>query len=258
MFPAFHTSCYELISRWEELVGSEGSSELDVWHEFQNFTGDVISRTAFGSSYKQGMRIFQLQTEQAQLLCQSDKSKFIPGYRFLPLKENKRRNEIDKEICALLRDMIREREKEMEMGNVSNNDLLGLLMESNFKDSQEQGNSNATAMTTEEVIDECKLFYFAEQETTSVLLTWTMVVLSMHPSWQLRAREEVLRVFGKNQPDFDGLNHLKIVPMILYEVLRIVPALGFHCSASGQDYKTRRYYPSARCTSYSTNHPNAS
>ena len=107
--------------------------------------------------------------------------------------------------------MIRKREKEMELGNVSNNDLLGLLMESSFKDSQEQGNSNATAMTTEEVIDECKLFYFAGQETTSVLLTWTMVVLSMHPSWQLQAREEVLRVFGKNKPDFDGLNLLKIV-----------------------------------------------
>ncbi|XXG61834.1 hypothetical protein AAC387_Pa05g0341 [Persea americana] len=227
MFPAFHTSCSELISRWEELVGSKGSSELDVWHEFQNFTGDVISRTAFGSSYKQGMRIFQLQTEQAQLLSQSDKSKFIPGYRFLPLKENKRRNEIDKEVCALLRDMIRKREKEMELGNVSNNDLLGLLMESSFKDSQEQGNSNATAMTTEEVIDECKLFYFAGQETTSVLLTWTMIVLSMHPSWQLQAREEVLRVFGKNQPDFDGLNLLKIVPMILYEVLRLYPPLVF-------------------------------
>ncbi|RWR97382.1 cytochrome P450 CYP72A219-like protein [Cinnamomum micranthum f. kanehirae] len=227
MLPAFLTGCCELISRWEKSVGSEGSCELDVWPEFQNFTGDVISRTAFGSSYKQGMWIFQLQTEQARLLTRSIRSIVIPGYRFLPLQVNKRRSEIEKEVCSLLRGMIMEREREMKMGNVSNDDLLGLLMESNFKDFQEQGSSNATAMTIEEVIEECRLFYFAGQETTAILLTWTMVVLSMHPNWQVQAREEVLQVFGKNNPDFDGLSHLKIVTMILYEVLRLYPPVVF-------------------------------
>ncbi|RWR92072.1 cytochrome P450 CYP72A219-like protein [Cinnamomum micranthum f. kanehirae] len=159
MLPAFLTSCCELISKCEKSVGSKGSCELDVWPEFQNFTRDVISRTAFGSSYKQGM--------------------------FLPVQVNKRRSEIEEEVCALLRFMIMERE--MKMRNVSNDDLLGLLMESNFKDFQEQGISNATTMTIEEVIKECKLFYFAGQEITTILLTWTMVVLSMHPNWQVQA-----------------------------------------------------------------------
>ncbi|URD94383.1 Secologanin synthase [Musa troglodytarum] len=125
----------------------------------------------------------------------------------------------------MLRGIIRKREEAIKRGDASNNDdLLGLLMESNIKHLHEGGNKNA-GLTIDEVVEECKLFYFAGQETTAVLLTWTMVVLSMHPEWQARAREEVLQVLGKDKPEFDALSHLKTVTMILYEVLRLYPPL---------------------------------
>lgn len=102
-------------------------------------------------------------------------------------------------------------------------DLLSLLMKSNQKEIRENGNNNnnnsvGVGLTTEEIIEECKTFYFAGQESTSNLLTWAMVLLSMHPNWQARAREEVFQVFGNTKPDYDGLYQLKIVSTsILYD-----------------------------------------
>ena len=122
--------------------------------------------------------------------------------------------EIDRDIKASLKVIINKREKTLKAGEPTKNDLLGILLESNHKEIQEHGNNKNVGMTLEDVIEECKLFYFAGQETTSVLLVWTMVLLSRFPNWQARAREEVLQVFGNQEPDFDGLSRLKIVSII--------------------------------------------
>ncbi|GAY62584.1 hypothetical protein CUMW_218970 [Citrus unshiu] len=223
MLPAFYLSCIEIITKWEKQMSVEGSSELDVWPYLANLTSDVISRTAFGSSYEEGRRIFQLQAELAELTMQVFRSVHIPGWRFLPTKRNRRMKEIDKEIRASLMGIIKNREKAMKAGEAANDDLLGILMETSFREIEEHGNNKNVGFSMNDVIEECKLFYFAGQETTSVLLNWTMVLLSKHQDWQERARQEVLQVFGNNKPNYDGLNHLKIVQMILYEVLRLYP-----------------------------------
>ena len=126
-----------------------------------------------------------------------------------------------KEVNELLWGIIDKREKAMKAGETLNDDLLGILLESNFKEIQEHGNDKNVGMSIKDVIDECKIFYFAGQETTSVLLLWTMVLLSKHPNWQARAREEVLHVFGNNKPEGDGLNHLKIVSINLIFIVVI-------------------------------------
>jgi cytochrome P450 len=124
--------------------------------------------------------------------------------------------EISRDIKASLTDMINKREIALKAGESSKDDLLGILLESNHKEKEERGNNKNVGMTLEDVIEECKLFYFAGQETTSVLLVWTMVLLSRYPDWQARAREEVIQVFGNKMPDFDGLSHLKIVSIVFF------------------------------------------
>ncbi|KAK3161344.1 hypothetical protein QOZ80_1BG0075950 [Eleusine coracana subsp. coracana] len=222
MLPAFSECCEELVSRWTQSLGSDGSCEMDVWPEIQALTGDVISHAAFGSSYHEGRRVFQLQAEQAELFIAALQKIVIPGYMYLPTKNNRRMRRISKEVNSILRGLIGKRVEAVEKGESTNDDLLGLLLESNMRRTDENGNSSL-GMTIEEVIEECKLFYFAGMETTSVLLTWTMVLLCMHPEWQERAREEVISLFGKNKPEYEGLSRLKTVRMILYEVLRLYP-----------------------------------
>ncbi|KAJ0046911.1 hypothetical protein Pint_04878 [Pistacia integerrima] len=225
MLPEFYQVCSEMISKWEKLVSVEGSCELDVWPYLVNLTGDVISKTAFGSNLEEGRKIFQLLTELGYISQDVLRSVYIPGWRFLPTKRNKRLKEMDVEIRALLMSIIKNREKEKKRGEATKNDLLGILMESNFRETEEHGNNKNVGMTIDEVIEECKLFYFAGQETTSVLLVWTLVLLSKHQDWQARAREEVFQVFRDKKPSYDELNHLKVVSMILYEVLRLYPPI---------------------------------
>lgn len=221
MLPAFHASCIEMVNKWKSLVSKE-SCELDVWPHLKNLTAEVISRSAFGSSYEEGQKIFELQTEQAELLVQAGQSIHIPGFRFLPTKRNSRMTEIHREVRTLLMGVINKRENAVKTGGEE--DLLGLLLELNSKEIKDNGTSKNVGLTMNDIIEECKLFYFAGQETTATLLVWTMVVLSIHPDWQEKAREEVVRVFGERKPEFEDLNHLKIVTMILYEVLRLYPS----------------------------------
>ncbi|THG13452.1 hypothetical protein TEA_016736 [Camellia sinensis var. sinensis] len=145
-----------------------------------------------------------------------------PTSRFLPTKTNTKIKTIYEEVRSLMRNIIINKKKRTMKGD-GDNDLLGILLKTNLKASQEQGNKKNITLTTDEVIEECKLFYFAGQETTSALLVWTMYLLSKHQKWQALAREEALAVFGDNKPTYEGLNQLKTITMILYEVLRLYP-----------------------------------
>lgn len=99
--------------------------------------------------------------------------------------------------------MIHKKEQAMRNGEFRNNDLLGLLLQCKGQSENE--------MTVEDVIEECKLFYFAGQETTATWLTWTLIILSMYPNWQEKAREEVQQICGKTIPSAESINHLKVV-----------------------------------------------
>lgn len=117
---------------------------------------------------------------------------------------------MNKKMKEILTDLIHRKEEGMKKGELSSDDLLGLLLQSN----RDGDSTKSSALTIDEVIEECKLFYIAGEETTSSLITWTLILLAMNPIWQEEAREEIVRICGKNPADYECISRLKIVSYI--------------------------------------------
>lgn len=88
----------------------------------------------------------------------------------MPIKLNRKVRETVKEVETALLRIIEKRRKELteDPSTTMTNDLLGLLLKSNLKEMKERGDEYG--MSLKEVMEECKLFYFAGQETTASLL----------------------------------------------------------------------------------------
>ncbi|KAI6681731.1 hypothetical protein NL676_035612 [Syzygium grande] len=230
LVPVVASSVTSMLEKWEALMSKSGEVEIEVSEWLQNLTEDIITRTAFGISYEDGKAIFRLQAQQMVLAADVFQKVFIPGYRFLPTKRNIVSWKLDREIKKSLVKLIDRRREEsgsdgdggadgdatLEGRSQSRpNDLLGLMI---------QASNASDAVSVNDIVEECKGFFFAGKHSTSNLLTWTTVLLAMHPQWQVRARDEVLRVCGsRDVPTKDDLVKLKKLTMIVNEALRLYP-----------------------------------
>jgi PHYB activation tagged suppressor 1 len=69
-------------------------------------------------------------------------------------------------------------------------------------------------ITIDDLIDECKNFYIAGHETTTSALTWIVLMLATHADWQEKVRNEILELFGQQNPSLEGISRLKTVSEI--------------------------------------------
>lgn len=85
MVTAFETVYTDLVVKLNKMTEATGSVELDVFPLFETVTADVISRTAYGSSYSEGKKIFHLLKEIRDLTVILQLRPNIPYSQYVPL-----------------------------------------------------------------------------------------------------------------------------------------------------------------------------
>ncbi|GLT98477.1 hypothetical protein SLE2022_159810 [Rubroshorea leprosula] len=216
LVPAVAKSVTNMLDKWSAMSTS-GEAEIEVSDWFQALTEEVVTRAAFGISYEDGKTIFRLQAQQMLLVVEAFQTVFIPGYRFFPTKRNIKFRKLSREIRKSLIKLIESRK--LNSGNTmpeeGAKDLLELMIEAS---------NSSPNVTVDDIIEECKTFFFAGKHTTYNLLTWTTILLAMHPPWQVLAREEIFKVCGSRDiPTKDDIVKLKTLSMVLNESLRLYP-----------------------------------
>ncbi|TYJ14753.1 hypothetical protein E1A91_A10G138400v1 [Gossypium mustelinum] len=218
MTPAVIASVEIMLDKWQEKEGEE----IEAFQEFRLLTSEVISRTAFGSSYLEGEKIFYMLQKLTDIVSRNTNKSRIPILsKFWKTDDDIESEKLAREIQDLVIEIVKKRENKVASGGAESFgcDFLGLLVKA-FNNPDEKNK-----ISMEDLVDECKTFYFAGQETVNASLAWAVLVLAIHRDWQDKARREVMEIFGSQYPHSEGLAKLKIMSMIINETLRLYTPL---------------------------------
>ncbi|CAN1312789.1 Cytochrome P450 CYP749A22 [Linum perenne] len=245
MVPAVIASVEMMLERWKNLNPEGGRKEIEAYQEFRLLTSEIISRTAFGSSYMEGEKVFELLKKMVLLISRNQFKVRIPGLStFLRIVfrtgDEHESAVLQQDIKSTIMNMVAKREQENQQKQDNNStstssatDFLGLLLKA-YTDTDTKN-----SITLDDMVDECKTFYVAGHETTTSSLTWTVFLLAVHSEWQEKAREQVVQLFGKDKsPTPDGISRLSILTMIINESLRLYPPF-FHVSRKVERHQVR-------------------
>jgi PHYB activation tagged suppressor 1 len=221
--PHVGRSVTAMAERWRAMAcaAAAGEVEVDVSESFQAVAEEAITRAMFGSGYDSGRAVFHMQGRFMAFASEAFRKVLVPGYRFLPTRKNRMwwslDREIRRELVALIGRRSDEARQDAELnddkkGNNGFRDLLGLLINASGSEAKNKKKQSPAVITVEDMLEECKTFFFAGKQTTTNLLTWATVLLAMNPDWQDRARLEALDVCGDDElPSKGHLPKLKTV-----------------------------------------------
>ncbi|KAJ4955869.1 hypothetical protein NE237_012652 [Protea cynaroides] len=213
-------SANKMLDQWASLIAS-GETTIDVEREITSTAAEITAKLVFGINDENGRKLFEKQRALQLSIFKSNRLVGVPFSKFMNIKQTLESRKIGKEIDSLILTIITERKRRNStIGDHHDQppqDLLGFLV-------SDSNNNNKKKLTERELVDECKTLFFGGHETTALAITWTLLLLALHPEWQNHLREEIKEEIGDGPLDPTMLARLKKMGWVMNEVLRLYPS----------------------------------
>ncbi|KAF6175151.1 hypothetical protein GIB67_022832 [Kingdonia uniflora] len=206
MMGLMEDSAINMLDTWSRQITS-GEKDIDVERELTTMAAEIIAKASFGLNHQTGREVFDKLRAMQITLFRSNRLVGVPFSKFLYLKQTLESRRLGNEIDELLLSVVNSR-KASPQDDHYQQDLLGILLKEN-------------KLTSRELVDECKTFFFGGHETTALALTWTLLLLGIHPEWQTQLRDEIKEVTGDGPLDSTKLAQLRKMGWVMNEVLRL-------------------------------------
>ncbi|KAK7206340.1 cytochrome P450 [Myxozyma melibiosi] len=223
LVPAFMTHMRKLTANYDEKTAA-GPAIFPQLHLLSRFTLDVIGQVSFGVNlHALDDETNELVQAYTTLSTPIDDPAFfflnslIPGFKYLPTRQNKRMAEAKKVFKKAIRGVISQRIEdayERKIEGKERDSLRLLLLDTEHR------------WTVDEIENQLMTLLLAGHETTGGALSWALLNLARNQDVQDRLRAEVQAAFPGGMDDISDetqLESLKFLNNVLRETLRINP-----------------------------------
>lgn len=234
MMPAFHKNGIEqyrkdFVELTERLLDSwEGKTRIDLSHEMQQLTLQIVCKTLFGIDVTnrsdrlgeliKGMLALPFFTPSVSLLPFDLPG--LPYHRLLNLI-----SDLDSELLAMV--------QKKRSAPDQQQDVMSLLIQSR----DEEGNG----MSDNELVGHATTLIIAGHETSSNTLAWTLFLLEQHPEILAELLEELDSNLHGSAPTLAQLPELQLLDRVIKESLRLLPPGPNTSRVSTEDFELGGY-----------------
>jgi cytochrome P450 len=215
LLPAFHRSRVEgyrddMVAIVEAvLAGFAPGQERDLWLDMNELTLRVATRTLFGADLGARAALLGRKLQRwLELFKYAGAGALdlpgLPYWRWLNVT-----HELDRDMRWIIAQKRR--------GAGDRRDILAALLEA--KD--EQG----VALSEDELIGHASVLFAAGHETSSNALSWTLAVLSQHPSIAADLHDELWSKLRGDAPSVQQLGELPLLDGVVKESMRLLPSV---------------------------------